>query len=68
LDIAEGEEDDLTDVDDSFDPAQALTIAVDAVRVFLARRECAHDQPRDEKHLFCSLCGVLLAEADRWTP
>jgi len=42
--------------------------AVDAVRAFLARRECAHDQLRDEKHLFCSLCGARLAEADRWTP
>lgn len=68
VDIAEGEEDDLTDVDGSFDPARALTVAVDAVRAFLARRECAHDQPRDEKHLFCSLCGVRLAEADRWRP
>ena len=58
MDIAEGEEGDLTDADGSFDPAQALTVAVDAVRVFLARRECAHDQPRDEKHLFCSLCGL----------
>lgn len=66
-DIAEGTEEDLTDADGGCDPARALTVAVDAVRTFLSRRQCAHEQPRDERHLFCSLCGIRLADADAWS-
>ncbi len=67
LDIADGEDDDLTGPDGGYDVAHALTVAVHAVRTFLARRECEHQQPTDPRHLFCSWCGVRLAEADKWT-
>ncbi|MGH3768303.1 MAG: hypothetical protein ACRDTX_24655 [Pseudonocardiaceae bacterium] len=67
LDIADGEDDDLTGLDGRFDVARALTVAVRAVRTFLARRECEHRRPADPRHLFCSWCGIRLAEADKWT-
>jgi hypothetical protein len=66
LDIAEDDEKDLTGPDGRFDVATALTVAVDAVRTFLARRSCPHEQPRDEYHVFCSRCGVRLTDAERW--
>ena len=66
LDIAEGEDGDLTGSDGCYDLAQALTVAVQAVRTFLARRECAHQLPEDPSHLFCAWCGVRLTEANRW--
>ncbi|MGH8918139.1 MAG: hypothetical protein ACRD0H_07350 [Actinomycetes bacterium] len=67
LDIADGEDDELTGPDGHYDAAHALTVAVHAVRTFLARRRCAHQQPTDPRQLFCAWCGVPLAEADQWT-
>ena len=67
LDIADGEDDDLTGPDGGYDVAHALIVAVHAVRTFLARRECEHQQPTDPRQLFCAWCGVRLAEADKWT-
>jgi len=67
LDIADGEDDDLTGPDGGYDVAHALTVAVHAVRTFLARRGCEHQQPTDPRQLFCSWCGVRLTEADQWT-
>ncbi|MGH3815820.1 MAG: hypothetical protein ACRDUV_25785 [Pseudonocardiaceae bacterium] len=66
LDIAEGSEEDLLGPEGGFCLTQALTVAVDAVRTFLARRACSHEQPWHEEHVFCSRCGVRFAEADRW--
>ena len=68
LDIADGEDDDLTGPDGGYNVAHALSVAVHAVRTFLARRECEHQQPTDPRQLFCAWCGVRLAEADEWTP
>jgi len=67
LDIADGEDDDLTGPDGDYDVAHALTVAVHTVRTFLARRKCEHQQPMEPQHLFCAWCGVRLAEADKWT-
>ncbi|MGH3721544.1 MAG: hypothetical protein ACRDRI_22395 [Pseudonocardiaceae bacterium] len=67
LDIADGEDEDFTGPDGCVDVARALTVAVHAVRTFLARRECEHQQPTDPRQLFCSWCGIRLAEADEWT-
>lgn len=66
LDIAEGSDESLLGPDGCYSLTQALTVAVDAVRRFLARRNCAHEQPRDAAHVFCSRCGVRLSVADRW--
>ncbi|MGH3914097.1 MAG: hypothetical protein ACRDTC_11930 [Pseudonocardiaceae bacterium] len=67
LDIADGEDDELTSPAGRYDVARALTVAVHAVRTFLARRVCEHQQPTDPRQLFCAWCGVRLAETDQWT-
>ncbi|MGH3752049.1 MAG: hypothetical protein ACRDRP_05015 [Pseudonocardiaceae bacterium] len=54
LDIADGEDDDLTGPDGGYDVAHALGVAVHAVRTFLARRECEHQQCRT---LDAGTCG-----------
>lgn len=67
LDIADGEDDDLIGPNGCFDVARSLTVAVHAVRTFLACRGCEHQQPADPRQLFCGWCGIRLAEADKWT-
>ena len=59
--VAEGSSSDF-ETDGRFDPKRALEVAVDSVRLFLARRDCAH--PGAER--FCPHCGVDMREASRW--
>jgi hypothetical protein len=59
--VASGDSDDLC-VDGRFDEVRALCVAVDSVRLFLLRRDCAHDGAAR----FCPHCGVDVADADRW--
>ena len=63
LDIAEGTENELCDPDGRLDLARTLDVAVDAVRTYLLRRGCPHEQAETAEHRFCRRCGVRLAEA-----
>jgi len=45
-----------------FDPVHALEVAVNAVRLFLLRRSCAHELAAR----FCPVCGVETVQADAW--
>lgn len=45
-----------------FDPVYALEIAVNAVRIFLLRRSCRHENAAR----FCPDCGVEMSQADAW--
>jgi hypothetical protein len=56
--VARGVDDDFT-VDGVFSPERALRIAVDAVRLHLARQTCAHAGAVS----FCPTCGVAVAAA-----
>lgn len=57
LDIAGGDDDDLTDPGGGCDVAHALTVAVHAVRTYLTRQRCTHQRPTDPRHLYCAWCG-----------
>jgi len=68
LDIASGDAEELSDPQGGWDPVHALTLAVGAVRLFLRRRACRHEQPGGSPHVFCCHCGVRLSEASLWAP
>ena len=59
--VGEGSSDTLVDAEEKYE-TQALRIAVEAVRTFLARRSCAH--PGDGA--WCAACGVKRSEAELW--
>lgn len=45
-----------------FAPAHALEVAVNAVKLFLLRRSCPHENAAR----FCPACGVEVSRADAW--
>lgn len=59
--VAYGDSSEL-DQNGRFDPAHALRVAVDAVRLFLQRRSCPHTNAAR----FCPACGVEVEHADEW--
>lgn len=59
--VAEGSSDTLDDAEEKYE-TQALRIAVEAVRTFLARRACAHPG----EGAWCAACGVKRSEAELW--
>jgi hypothetical protein len=61
IEVASGESATL-EKEGVFDPVHALEVAVNAVRIFLLRRSCAHDKAGR----FCPACGVEVAQADAW--
>src|SRR5580704_1023564 len=58
VDIAEGTSADFEGEDGSFFAANALDIAVIAVRTYLRRQKCTHQTLRDAR--YCPDCGLLL--------
>lgn len=58
--VASGAEEDLFGPDGRQDAGRALEVAVTAVRDWLRVARCAHEERRDEAHLFCSRCGLRL--------
>lgn len=61
IEVAFGESDAL-EKDGEFCPVRALEVAVNAVRIFLLRRVCMHQNALR----FCPICGVETAQADAW--
>lgn len=61
IDIAEGS-DEFAD-----EPTRALEAAVGAVRIYLHRVACPHEQAATDEHQWCSRCGILLAEQNLWS-
>jgi len=59
--VGEGSGDTLTDAGEQYE-TEALQIAVDAVRTFLARRACTHPG----EGTWCAVCGVKRSEAELW--
>lgn len=45
-----------------FDAVHALEVAVNAVKLFLLRRSCSHENAAR----FCPVCGVEMSQADAW--
>lgn len=61
IEVASGESATL-EKEGVFDPVHALEVAVNAVRIFLLRRSCQHENAVR----FCPDCGVDVAQADAW--
>lgn len=63
VDIAAGDDGDLTDSASRFDQSVALGVAVDAVRSHALRSRCDHRDSRHSGHRYCGLCGTRLSAA-----
>ena len=61
IEVASGDSRSL-EQDGVFDPVYAFEVAVNAVRLFLLRRSCAHENAGR----FCPACGVEVSQADAW--
>jgi hypothetical protein len=68
IDIAEG---DIVEITSNYpfsrerDLAAAITVAADAVRLYLLRLNCIHEESTVTGHRFCCRCGIRLREPDR---
>lgn len=61
IDIAAGSEAEFYDGTATFREDIALTTTVNSIRIYLLRRDCAHEPPTDHAHRFCRQCGIQLS-------